>query len=287
MISSDNLRYAEEGNEEAWFHIRRELEDVGITVVMIRDHRQYITRWIKNALKLGKINDGADLPSADSHSPSPIMHEHEKFIAISEESVSIRTTSSQAQDILDDPLGPRASTVTMSELSADSIPEPRDPPRPGDVTLSDKQTRQYNCAHVYCKGRPDRRYSTWFEILLHARTDHSTGSAPWSKHHLIDHREANVNHPNLLCVNDSGKYVASYTPHTNIPADQDRDEVAYVLAQLFRAVRNDTIPVEVPQLLYDLYYSRRCAFSDCRVTSENDNHHRFVLRVYILDILID
>lgn len=241
---------------------------------MIRDHHQYIIRWVKNALKLGKLNEGADLPSADSCSFPPTIYEHEKFIAITEESLSIQTTSSQAHDISDEPRGPRESTITMSELSSDSTPEPRHPPRPGDVTLSDKQSVQYRCAHVYCKGCPDKRYTTWFEIMLHARTDHSTGSTPWSNYHLRSFKEGNMKHPSLLCVNDSGKYLASYMPYTNIPADQDREEVAYVLSQLYRAVGNGSIPVDIPQLVYDLYYSRRCAFSDCRSTSKNDHEHR-------------
>lgn len=273
-MSSDNLILAEEGDGEAWFHIGRELEDVGITPGMIRDHRQYIIRWVKNALKLGKLNEGADLPSAHPHSLSPMMYEQEKFISITEQSISIRSTSSQVHDISDEFREPRESTITLSELSADSISEPRDPPWPGDASLSDQSSLQYRCEHVYCRGRLDMRYTTWFGILLHARTDHSTGSTPWSKHHLSDSEEANVNHPNLLCVNDSGKYLASRTPYGNIPTDQDREEVAYVLSQLYRAVRNGSIPVETPQLVYDLYYSRRCAFSDCRYTSENDYEHR-------------
>lgn len=274
MISSHSLQLAEKGNEEAWFYIGRELKDVGITAAMIRDHHQYIIRWIRNALKLGKLNEGADLPSTKSHSFSPIMYEHEKFIAITEESLSIRTTSSQSHDVTDELRGPRESIITVSELSADSELVLRDPLRPGDVTLSDEQILQYRCAHVYCKDRLDQQYTTWFMILLHARTDHSTGSTPWSKHDLTDPQLANMDLPNLLCVNDSGKYLASYTPYTNIPAGQDREEVAYVLSQLFRAVRNGSIPVEIPQLIYDLYYSRRCAFSDCRVTSKSDNEHR-------------
>ncbi len=274
VISSDILQLAEKGNEEAWFHIGRELKDVGITSVMIRDHHQYIIRWIRNALKLGKLNEGADLPSAHSHSFTPIIYEHEKVIAISEESLSIRTTNSQAHDVTDELQGPRESIITVSELSADSVIELRDALRPGDVTLSDEHLLQYRCAHVYCQGRLDQRYTTWFGILLHARTDHSTGCTPWSKQDLIDPQLANMDLPNLLCVNDSGKYLASYTPYTNIPADQDREEVAYVLSQLFRAVRNGSIPMEIPQLVYDLYYSRRCAFSDCRVTSKSDDEHR-------------
>lgn len=273
VISSVNLRSVEDGNEDAWFHIGRELEDVGITTVMIRDHRQYIIRWIRHALKIGKLNEGADLPRTDSQSHRPVVHEDEKYVAITEENLSNRSMSPQAHHASDEPRRPTESTITMSELSADTTPEPHEPIRPGDIPLSVDQSRQYRCAHVYCKRR-HKRYLTWFDILFHARVDHSTGSTPWSRYRRSSPHEANVSHPNLLCVNDSGRYLASSTPYANIPPDQDRDEMAYFLAHLYQAVRGGSVPVEVPQLLYDLYYSRRCSFSDCRVISRNDHEHR-------------
>lgn len=273
MISSVNLSLAEEGNEEAWFHIGRELEDVGITPIMIRDHRQYIIRWIRHALKIGKLNEGADLPGPDSQSHPPVVDEDEKYVANTEENLSVRTMSSQAHSPPDEPRRLTESTIAMSELSEDTIREPQEPIRPGDIPLSDNQSREYRCAHVYCKRR-HQRYSTWFDILCHARVDHSTGSTPWSRYRRSSPHEANVSHPNLLCVNDSGRYLASSTPYANIPPDQDRDEMAYFLAHLYQAVRGGAIPVEVPQLLYDLYYSTRCSYSDCRVISRNDHEHR-------------
>lgn len=248
---------------------------------MIRDHRQFIIRWIRHALKLGKLNEGtADLPSveppnSECHTSFTITYEQEKFITISDESVSIHSVNSKAQEILEDQFEPRGSTV--SELPRYSLLEPPSEPLLGDVALSNGQSRQYICAHVYCKDRQDIRYTTWFDILLHARTHHSAGRLPWSAHSLRKSQKEDANQPILLCVNDAGKYLASRGPYTNIPTDHDREELAALLVQLYRAVREDSIPAEIPQLMYDLYYSRRCAFSDCRVTSSNDSEHRHVI----------
>ena len=50
--------------------------------------------------------------------------------------------------------------------------------RPGDVTLSDIQRKGYLCTHVSCQEIPEQSFTSWLELLLHARVCHCAHAPP-------------------------------------------------------------------------------------------------------------
>ncbi len=50
VISAHSVESAQEGDDAVWRQIGRELEDVGITQFMIREHKDFIIDWIKSEL---------------------------------------------------------------------------------------------------------------------------------------------------------------------------------------------------------------------------------------------
>ena len=75
VISSRAMDSIEDGDENVWSQIGRELEDLGITSNMIKEHRTFITNWIKQALQNGEFEEkepptreAASLPSSRRHS---------------------------------------------------------------------------------------------------------------------------------------------------------------------------------------------------------------------------
>ena len=64
-ISVESIASAQEGDEDVWYQIGRELEDVGITPDMVNEHRLYITAWIKEALGNGNLDENSVLVSPD------------------------------------------------------------------------------------------------------------------------------------------------------------------------------------------------------------------------------
>ena len=65
VISIEGIASAEEGDENIWHQIGKELEDVGITPDMVNEHRLYITAWIKEALGNGNLDENSVLVSPD------------------------------------------------------------------------------------------------------------------------------------------------------------------------------------------------------------------------------
>lgn len=57
VISSRAMDSIEDGDETVWSQIGRELEDLGITSNMIKEHRIFITSWIKKALQNGEFEE--------------------------------------------------------------------------------------------------------------------------------------------------------------------------------------------------------------------------------------
>lgn len=268
VITVDSLESAEGGNDEAWRQIGRELEDVGITPDMIREHRHYIASWISNALRTGQFND-----SAEHHRLPPTLPGGEVDFAAEE--IVLRTTNS----ILEDNFRPsrKPGKKKKSERAVTPHIGAESSRRPGDVSLCETQLRPYICAHSHCKGRLDQVFTTWFEILIHARSDHSSYQMSWLRLQKEHSLGGNPDIPGSLCVDDWGKPFALSSPYSNIPLEYEhRDELAHVLTVLYTAVGNGGIPKEVPQLMYDLYYSTRCVFSDCQEVSKDDVEHRHV-----------
>lgn len=55
-----------------------------------------------------------------------------------------------------------------------------------------------------------------------------------------------------------------------------------MLTVLYEAVFSGSIPPEIPQLMYDLYYSTVCHFKDCQKLSKDSNEHRSVTKLWIV-----
>ena len=85
VISLESIASAEEGDEDLWYQIGRELEDVGITPDMIHEHRPYITACIMEALSSGNLDDdpmlaSPELDTSSSELPckAPLQHTLQK-----------------------------------------------------------------------------------------------------------------------------------------------------------------------------------------------------------------
>lgn len=220
VISVDSIKSAEEGDEEVWYQIRRELEDVGVSSEAIREHREFITNWIKGALIAGNFHEG-DANSCSSRSDS----EPYEAVTISPEKVreSILNTRS-------------VSIAKESERF------------PGDVPLCSTRRVQYACAES-CHEPPLDTFSTWFELLMHVREYRCELWTPtgWADN-IVRDEENNV--------------LSASRPDTIPLLHYDyRNELVYVLAILQGACKSGSMNPAVPQLMYDLYYSRKCLFS--------------------------
>jgi hypothetical protein len=64
VISAHSIQSAQEGNDAVWRQIGRELEDVGITQVMIREHKDFIIRRIKSALQSDRFDEGSPVSNS-------------------------------------------------------------------------------------------------------------------------------------------------------------------------------------------------------------------------------
>ena len=65
-------------------------------------------------------------------------------------------------------------------------------------------------------------------------------------------------------------------------SDELRLELNYMLTVLCEAVFSGSIPPEIPQLMYDLYYSTVCQLKDCQKSSKDSNEHRSVTKLWIV-----
>ena len=58
VITAHSIESAEEGDEYVWSEMSRELEDVGITISMVVEHKGFIIQWMKRALLVdGKFDE--------------------------------------------------------------------------------------------------------------------------------------------------------------------------------------------------------------------------------------
>ena len=70
VISNNTIDSIKEGDESVWSQVERELEEFGITPVMVQQHRAFITTWIRNALQNGDFEERQPISSLPSVNPS-------------------------------------------------------------------------------------------------------------------------------------------------------------------------------------------------------------------------
>ena len=247
VLSTDNMVSVEEGDEDIWCQIARELDDVGITSDMIREHRAYITDWIKMALETGELREAS--PPADSvhetetdieadlnyNSPSsfsPLLEMREdKHIREDSQVLARSPYSGQRQDI---------SSLMLIESSASESKFLRNQEAIlslFDVTLNIQRMGSYSCNFCIHIGT----FSTWFEVLSHARTRHGT-----------------------ISVSGTGAVMpATLLNYPNSANNDVVEELNFTKGSLSQALKDRLIPLNFPQLMYDLYYSESCPFSEC------------------------
>ena len=138
-----------------------------------------------------------------------------------------------------------ASTVTYNERrSKETVP------LPGYVALSNSQLKQYICAA--CRNPWKRRVSTWFELLEHAHKLHGKNDAKLTSRSRAFQGNIEADNGTRLSVNK---------PRSFNSVDHDiQNELNHMLTVLAKALREGLVSPEVPQLMYDLYYSRSCIF---------------------------
>lgn len=69
VVTEENAADAIEG-EQVWTEFRRELEDVGISASVVEENREYIARWIKDALVDGGLDETGTGESSSDRRPS-------------------------------------------------------------------------------------------------------------------------------------------------------------------------------------------------------------------------
>ena len=168
VLSTDNLVCAEEGNEDIWRQIARELDDVGITSDLVREHRAYITDWIIMALETGELTE----VSPSSSSPLSDMQEIE-HIREDSQLLDRAPDRDQSQDILSPMVIEVSAPETWSPSSQEDILSLY------DVALGMQPSHRYYCNMCNHGGT----FATWFEVLSHARTSHGGSSRSTIMHY--------------------------------------------------------------------------------------------------------
>jgi hypothetical protein len=69
IVSMETIKTIEDGNDDVWRELGKELEDAGITEEQINDNKQFITEWIKQAILTGNV-ENRSLGSASFHTAS-------------------------------------------------------------------------------------------------------------------------------------------------------------------------------------------------------------------------
>jgi Tfp pilus assembly ATPase PilU len=57
-------------------------------------------------------------------------------------------------------------------------------------------------------------------------------------------------------------------------------ELYHMLTVLSEAVQKGMITAEIPQLMYDLYFSRKCLYAECHARSETPEENRYVITLF-------
>ena len=260
VISSDNLVSAEDGDEDIWRQIARELDDVGITSDLIREHREYITDWIRMALETGELKEAS--PPADSNrgsesgieadvdcnspsSSSPLLSMRE-IVHIGKESQLLGRPPYRGQN--QSILSPMPIEFPASETSSPSSPE--DILGLYDITLSMEPEGEHWC-NMCSSGA---MFTTWFEILSHAHTCHGGNS-----------------------FSDTGSLMPANLTRIRSPSDIDAiEERNFTMRSLSQALESQLIPSHFPHLMEDLYYSETCPFSECLANSGSPELNRYL-----------
>lgn len=247
VTSVHSIKSAEEGDEEVWYQIGRELEDVGISPEAIREHRDYITDWIKNELINGRFRE-ADTASNSGRS--------EYYESVTHGSIRKQYLEHGAARLSSNDAGEHDEHQTKI-VDGGSV-------CPGDVSLSSTRTLHYICRHVSCQEPMRDTFVTWFELLMHIWEFHCKDrKAPdWDEHVVRDEED------NVLNVTSPDAFPSLHYDY--------RHELAYVFAVLQGACRSGFSSPVVLQLMYDLYYSRKCLFSQCNSTSKDPKDNRYI-----------
>ena len=261
VISTDNLVSAEEGDEDIWRQIARELDDIGITSDLIREHRVYITDWIRMALETGELQEAspptdsihetesgieADVDYNSPSSSSPLLNMREiKHIREDSQLLDQSPYRGQSQGYLSPiPVESSASETWCPSSQEGTL-------RLYDVTLDIMpEIGSYSCNMCKHGGI----FNTWFEVLSHARTRHDGSSG-------------------------SGTGSLMLATLLQRPSSRDNDavnELKFTMSSLFQAWEDRLIPSNFPLLIYDLYYSETCPFSECLAQSRSPELNRYL-----------
>ena len=260
VISTDSLVSAEEGDEDIWRQIARELDDVGITSDLIREHREYITDWIRMALETGEFKEAsspadsnrgsesgieADVDYNSPLSSSPLLSMRE-IGHIREDSLLPDRSPyrSQSQDILSPMPIESPASENWSPGSQEGILDLY------DVKLNMGPSYRYYCNICNHEGM----FTTWFKILSHAHTCHGGNSFP-----------------------ETVSLVPANLTRIMSPSDIDAiEERNFTMRSLSQALEKRLIPSNFRRLMYDLYYSETCPFSECLAISGSPELNRYL-----------
>ena len=251
VISTDNLVSAEEGDEDIWRQIARELDDVGVTSDLVREHRAYITDWIRMALETGELKETPPSADCDRGSESGIEEDVENNSPSSSSPLlsmrGIKHTRENSQLLDQSPCRGQSQGI-LSPIPIESSQE-------GifhlyDVTLDLPQIGSYSCNICNHGGT----FATWFEVLWHARNCHGGRSV-------------------------SSTYSPMMADETKMPLSWDEDaftERNFVMLSLKEAIIDRLVPSNIMELMYGLYYSETCYFSGCNAVSASPELNRYL-----------
>ena len=259
VISTGNLVSAEDGDEDIWRQIARELDDVGITSDLIREHREYITDWIRMALETGEFKETSSPADSNRGSESGIEADVDYNSPLSS---SPLLSMREIGHIREDKQLPDQSPYrgqSQGILSPMPIVSPASenwsPRSPGDILgLYDIALNMEPGGQYWCKFCSDgEMFTTWFEILSHAHTCHGGNSFP-----------------------ETVSLVPANLTRIMSPSDIDAiEERNFTMRSLSQALEKRLIPSNFRQLMYDLYYSETCPFSECLAISGSPELNRY------------
>ena len=251
VISIESIASAQEGDEDTWYQIGRELEDVGITPDMINEHRPYITAWIMEALSSGNLDEdpmlaSPDLDTSSSELPrqAPLPHTLQGRELITQDELA-----EDRNDVPHNTFDSRPEEAMDLGNTPDTSMEMEESLRPGDVTLSDIQRKGYLCTHASCQESPEQSFTSWFELLLHARNYHCAHAPPWSlSPNNSDFQAVSTpSDPSCLARAENGDWLSIESLQRSTSLSYElRLELNYMLTVLYEAVFSGSIPPEIP-----------------------------------------
>jgi hypothetical protein len=151
--------------------------------------------------------------------------------------------------------------------------------RPGDVSLCDVQRKGYLCTHESCRETLEPPLTSWFQLLLHVRNRHCVHTPPWaySPDDSDLQETSKLSNPSCFVRAENGDWLSIESlQRSTCLSDESKLELNYVLHVLYAAVFSGSVQPEVPQLMYDLYYSTVCPFSNCQEQLKDVSEYRSV-----------